>query len=125
VRRQRRRLRREKALPKQEPERNEGKPNDQCNRHADHHPSGIEARGDSGQGSKPPDRVGHRKDSRTDPNRTLVMVVMMMVAVTAMIVMMAVPMSIVMIMMMNTLMRTAAAWVFAEQQRFDRHRHGE
>ena len=57
------------------------------------------------------------------------MVVMMVMVVTAMTVMMAVPMSIVMsvsmIVMMNTLVRAAAARVFAEQQRFDRHRHGE
>jgi hypothetical protein len=57
------------------------------------------------------------------------MVVMMVMVVTAMTVMMAVPMSIVMsvsmIVMMNTLVRPAAARVFAEQQRFDRHRHGE
>src|SRR5262249_41475492 len=123
-RRQRRRLWRQKALPKQKHEWNEGKPNDQCNRHADHHPSGIESRGDSGRGSKPPDRAGHWKDSYAGPNRTLVMVVMMVVAVTAMIMMMVVPMSIVMIMMMNTLMR-APARIFAEQQRLDRHRHGE
>ena len=57
------------------------------------------------------------------------MVVMMVMVVTAMTVMMAVPMSIVrsvsMIVMMNTLVRAAAARVFAEQQRFDCHRHGE
>src|SRR5262249_19287747 len=55
------------------------------------------------------------------------MVVMTVMVVTAMTVMMAVPMSIVMsvsmIVMMNTLVRPAAARVFAESQRVYRHRH--
>src|SRR5262249_36359342 len=75
----------------------------------------------TGRGSAP--RQGHLQRTRLGP--ALVMVVMMVVAVTAMIMRVAVPMSIVMIMMMNTLMRAAAARVFAEQQRLDRHRHGE
>jgi len=51
------------------------------------------------------------------------MIVMM---VTVMVITMAMPVIMgMMIVMMNTLVRAAAARVFAEQQRFDRHRHGE
>src|SRR5262249_45369710 len=102
---------------------------DQCGGGADEPPSGSESRRDRGQGREAPERVRHWKDWCTRPSRTLNMVVTMVMVVTAMTVMMAVPvgivMSVIMIMMMNTLDRAAAARVFAEQQRFDRHRHGE
>src|SRR5262249_11417150 len=129
LRRQRRRLRREKTLPKQEYERDEGKPDDQGDGGAHHHPSGIESRREPGQGSKASDRVDHWHALCTRRSRTLIVRVALVVVAPAMTVMMAVPMgivmSVIMIMMMNTLVRAAAARVFAEQQRFDRHRHGE
>ena len=54
-------LRREKTLPQQEHERDEGEPDDQRDRNADQQPFRIEPRHGSGQGQAP-DRVGHRKD---------------------------------------------------------------
>src|SRR5262249_45404844 len=105
LRRQRRRLRREKTLPKQEHERDKGQPNDQGRGGANHPPSGTGPRRDRGKGSEAPERVRHGKDWCTRPSRTLIMVVTMVMVVTAMTVMMAVPvgivMSVIMIMMMN------------------------
>src|SRR5262249_2397018 len=105
LRRQRRCLRREKTLPKQEYERDEGKPDAQGDGGTNHHPSGIESRREPGKGSKASDRVGHRGDSCTRPSRTLIMVMMMVMVVTAMTVMMAVRMIMGMVMMMNALVR--------------------
>src|SRR5207249_11697330 len=56
---QRRRLRRQKTLPHQKHERDKGEPSNECYRHADHHPLGIEPRRSGGSRGEALDRVGH------------------------------------------------------------------
>src|SRR6266403_1845155 len=84
-------------------------------------------RGLVGGGSTPSSRCVQR----TDPHMALVMFVMVtMIMIVMMVVIVAVSMIMIMMMivpvlvMMNPLVRAAAARIFAEQQRLDRHRHG-
>src|SRR5204862_5382196 len=140
--------RRQKTLPHQKHERDKGEPSNECYRHADHHPLGIEPRRSGGERGEALDRLGHGSGSyatgsicslcswqtgrvrafalsvwpRTPtPNSALIMILMMV-----MIMRMAVSVIMrMMLMMVYALRRAAAAGIFAEQKRFDRHRHRE